>query len=104
MRGIRRVLGTIRQLRPKADVVLASVLPRGRDDTMAGTVARVNDRLDNLAAEFDAVFADARQVLSASTATSDDFREQSIHLTESGYAKWAPVVESGLRAASRAAA
>ncbi|MGC4032390.1 MAG: GDSL-type esterase/lipase family protein [Tepidisphaeraceae bacterium] len=103
VRGIRQVLRTIHAMRPKAEVVLSSILPRNvdRDQNVVGAV---NAHLDELTAAYDAVFADARNVFTPANTTTADFDAASVHLSSSGYARWTPVIDQALSAAARRAA
>ena len=90
VRGIRRVLEKIKELRPKSQLVLSSILPRGEDAGQAKTVDAVNAHLDDLAKQYDAVWSDAAAAFPNVALPSYDYDASSIHLTDLGYAKWAP--------------
>lgn len=100
VRGVRRVLGTLKAMRPTSQLVLSGILPRGASNAEARTVAAVNSHLDDLAKEFDAVWSDAAAAFPEVKLEADAFEESSIHLTRKGYAKWAPVIADSLIAAA----
>ncbi|MDB5326032.1 MAG: hypothetical protein JWM57_1601 [Phycisphaerales bacterium] len=104
VRGIRRVLATLKELRPKSQLVLSSILPRGEGAGRAATVDAVNAHLDDLAKQYDAVWSDAATAFPNVKLPSYDYEASSIHLTDLGYSKWAPVIADSLHTATLRAA
>lgn len=100
VRGVRRVLQELKELRPKSQLVLSSILPRGENAQRQETVDAVNAHLDDLAKEFDAVWSDAAAAFPDVKLQKQDFEDNSVHLTASGYAKWTPVIANSLHAAA----
>lgn len=101
VRGIRKVIETLQTLRPQAKIVLSSILPRGVHTATPNTdtVDAVNAKLDDLAEQYDAVFADAAAAFPQVKLQARDFDQSSIHLSHFGYAKWVPVIENSLHTA-----
>lgn len=100
VRGIDKVIRKIRDLRPKARIVLSSILPRtntGDNDK----VPAVNAAIARLAARREVTFSDASTAFSDANVKTRDFVQASVHPTRFGYARWLPVIAKSIGVALR---
>ena len=100
VRGIDKVIRKIRDLRPRAKIVLSSILPRNRMDN-EDRVPAVNAALSRLAARRDVTFSDASTAFSDANLKTRDFVDSSVHPTRFGYARWLPVIAKSIGMALR---